>query len=229
MATPQNRNNNPATSLPRAPRDRPADARAGFDPTKEKKDTSKKTYTTLNYGNDHGNIAFGHINKQGDVVNDILLQASDGRHSIALSKDGELKGCTQITAPGRIAIDAASDAEFPEGQIAFHCYTHNGDIVITAKKGNLILSGVNVEINAIGEGTKKGNVTIDGSQNILLKSKVVQVNARSRLYLISTGVTELVGKGCLKIYGGLIQGVTDSVSGVKPRNGGTSFWNKYQK
>jgi hypothetical protein len=39
---------------------------------------SKKTYTTVRYGNDHGSISFGHIHKQADVTADVLLQASDG-------------------------------------------------------------------------------------------------------------------------------------------------------
>ena len=29
---------------------------------------SKKTYTTIRYGNDHGSISFGHIHKQADVT-----------------------------------------------------------------------------------------------------------------------------------------------------------------
>ena len=49
MATPQNRIN------------------TTVDPKNPQKNTSKKTYTTSRYGNDHGSITFGHIHKPGDV------------------------------------------------------------------------------------------------------------------------------------------------------------------
>ena len=64
--------------------------------------TAKKNYTATRQGNDHGSISFGHVASDGAVTSDVQIQASDGRHSIILDKDGTRKGCTQITAPGRI-------------------------------------------------------------------------------------------------------------------------------
>ena len=40
------------------------------------KGTTKKNYTAIRYGNDHGDITFGRISKQGDVSSDVSLQAS---------------------------------------------------------------------------------------------------------------------------------------------------------
>jgi hypothetical protein len=72
--------------------------------------TAKKTYTTNCIGsNDHGSVTLGHLHKPGDVIADVLIQASDGRHSIVLDKDGPRKACTQITAPGRISILSGED------------------------------------------------------------------------------------------------------------------------
>ena len=77
--------------------------------------TSKKTYTANCIGsNDHGSVTLGHLHKPGDVIADVLIQASDGRHSIVLDKDGPRKACTQITAPGRISIMSGEDREEAE-------------------------------------------------------------------------------------------------------------------
>jgi hypothetical protein len=71
--------------------------------------TAKKNYTATRQGNDHGSISFGHVASDGAVTSDVQIQASDGRHSIILDKDGTRKGCTQITAPGRISIESGED------------------------------------------------------------------------------------------------------------------------
>ena len=68
--------------------------------------TAKKNYDATNAGNRHGSISFGHISADGAVTSDVCIQASDGRHGIRLEKDGPRKGCTQITGPGRVAIQS---------------------------------------------------------------------------------------------------------------------------
>ena len=62
--------------------------------------TAKKSYTTIRVGNDHGSINFGHISQKADVTSDVLLQASDSRHSIALDKNGVRKAPTPYELKG---------------------------------------------------------------------------------------------------------------------------------
>ena len=78
---------------------------------------SKKSYTTVRYGNDHGSISFGHIHKQADVTADVLLQASDGRHSIIMDKDGPRAGGTTMFAPGVFQIQCGDDKSGDENAL----------------------------------------------------------------------------------------------------------------
>lgn len=180
--------------------------------------TANKNYTSLDYGNDHAKISFGHLHKQGDCTSDILLQASDGRHSITLDKNGPRKGCTQITAPGRISIEAGEDLTEPEDTIFIH--TWNGNIDIIATKGKLRLQGSDIEIIALGEDGSKGNVTIYGEENVNIESKKVQISAKSLYRLASAGKAELVANNCMNIYSAMIRGVTDAVTNQDSKVGG---------
>jgi hypothetical protein len=101
---------------------------------------AKKTYTVNCIGsNDHGSVTLGHLHKPGDVIADVLIQASDGRHSIVLDKDGPRKACTQITAPGRISILSGEDRKEAEDTLVI-C-AKNGNIDIIARNGKIRMHG----------------------------------------------------------------------------------------
>lgn len=180
--------------------------------------TAKQTYTTLRYGNDHGSINFGHIHKQGDVIADVMLQASDARHSIVLDKDGPRKGSTQITAPGRITIESGIDKTEAEETLVIH--SHNGNIAIIASNGKLRLQGTDIELVAVGEGGSKGNIRIDASENITLESSKIQINARTLYRLATPGSAEIIANGCMTLYSSLVRGVSDAVSKKDSKVGG---------
>ena len=205
MATAPNTNNTKLGSTPKAGREELlADDIS-------RNNTAKQTYTTLRYGNDHGSISFGHIHKQGDVIADVMLQASDGRHSIILDKDGERKGSTQITAPGRISIDCGIDKKEAEDTLVIH--SHNGNLNIIASNGKIRLQGTDIELIAVGEGGSKGNIRIDApSGHIALEGKEITVSAKSIYRLVSTGRAEISANSCMTIYSSMVRGVTDAVA-----------------
>lgn len=194
MATPQNRNNTKLGSTP------------------------KQNYTAIRYGNDHGSISFGHIHKQGDVTADVLLEASDARHSVVLDKDGERKGSTQITAPGRISIESGIDKTEAEDTLFIHSW--NGNIDIIASNGKLRLQGTDIELNAVGEGGAKGNIRINATETVELKGKKVIVDASSMYKLASSGMASIVANSAMEIYASTIRGVTDAVSNKDSKVGG---------
>ena len=205
MATAPNTNNTKLGSTPKAGREELlADDIS-------RNNTAKQTYTTLRYGNDHGSISFGHIHKQGDVIADVMLQASDGRHSIILDKDGERKGSTQITAPGRITIESGIDKKEAEDTLVIH--SHNGNLNIIASNGKIRLQGTDIELIAVGEGGSKGNIRIDApSGHISLEGKEITVSAKSIYRLVSTGRAEISANSCMTIYSSMVRGVTDAVA-----------------
>lgn len=183
--------------------------------------TSKKNYTGLRYGNDHGSINFGHVHKMGDCTSDILLQASDGRHSISLDKDGQRKGCSQITAPGRISIESGEDRNETEDTLFIHAW--HGNICIIAQDGKLRLQGTDIELIAVGEGGSKGNIRMKATENIEIDGKKVLINAKTMYKLATSGKAEIAANSCMSIYSSVIRGVTDACANKDSKVGGRKF------
>jgi hypothetical protein len=215
MATAANTNNTKLATTPKAGREELLSDNIS------KNNTAKQTYTTTRYGNDHGSINFGHVHKQGECIADILLQASDQRHSIALDKDGPRKGATQITAPGRITIESGEDLSEAEETLMIHSW--NGNISIIASNGKLRLQGNDVEIIAVGEGGSKGNVRIKATETIELDGKKVIANAKNQVKMVSSGKVELAANSCLNMYGSMIKAATDAVNSKDSKVGGRNF------
>jgi hypothetical protein len=221
MPTAKNSNNTKLGSRPKAGREELLSSNIS------RNNTAKQNYTALRYGNDHGSISFGHIHKQAESTADVMLQASDGRHSIILDKDGPRKGSTQITAPGRVSIESGIDKSEAEDTLFIH--SHNGNIDIIATNGKIRLQGTDIELVTVGEGGSKGNVRIKASQNIELDAKEITHNAKSILKLASPGTVELAANGQLTIYGSLIRGVTDACALKDSKVGGRSIQRKNTK
>lgn len=206
MATAPNSNNTKLGTLPGSERTTP-------------NNTAKQNYTAIRYGNDHGSISFGHIHKQGETTSDVMVQASDGRHSIILDKEGPRKACTQITAPGRISIDAGIDKEEEPESLFIHA--HNGNIAIIASNGKLRLQGTDIELTAVGEGGSKGNVRIKANSNIELDADNNLILYGKTSYKLATaGSAAITAASQMQIYSSLIRGVTDAVCNKDSKVGG---------
>jgi hypothetical protein len=187
--------------------------------------TAKKNYTGTRFGNDHGSISFGHIASDGAVTSDVQIQASDGRHSIILDKDGPRKGCTQITAPGRISIESGEDRQEAEDTLVLH--TFNGNINIIASNGKIRLQGTDIELIAVGEGGSKGNIIMRASENVDIKAdnKIV-IDAKAMYKLATPGTAEIVANSAMTIYSAVIRGVSDGVANRDSKVGGQDFQRK---
>ena len=189
--------------------------------------TAKKTYTVNCIGsNDHGSVTLGHVHKDGAVIADVLIQASDGRHSIALDKDGPRKACTQITAPGRISIVSGLDKK--EAEVSMMINTSNGDICIVARNGKIRMQATDIHMVATGEGGKKGNITMNASENITMDAKKILANAKTFMKLASPGNVELAANSGMKIYASMIREITDAVAIKDSKVGGKDFQSKQQ-
>lgn len=182
---------------------------------------SKKNYTGLRYGNDHGSINFGHVHKLGETTADVLLQASDGRHSISLDKDGQRKGCTQLTAPGRISIESGEDRTETEDTLFIHAW--HGNICIIAQDGKLRLQGTDIELVAVGEGGSKGNIRMKATESIDIDGKKVLINAKTMYKLATSGKAEIAANSCMSIYSSIVRGVTDACANKDSKVGGRKF------
>jgi len=184
----------------------------------------QQNYTAIRLGNDHGSISFGHIHKPGDCTSDILLQATDGRHSICLDKNGPREGSTQITAPGRISIESGEDREEAEDTLFIHAF--NGNINIIASNGKIRMQGTDIELVAVGEGGTKGNINITASENIKLSAEQIHMDGKSAFKMVTTGIMEIAANSCLKMYSSVIRGVSDGVAYKDSKVGGKDYYLK---
>ena len=180
--------------------------------------TAKQNYTGTRFGNDHGSISFGHVASDGAVTSDVQIQASDGRHSIILDKDGPRKGCTQITAPGRISIQSGEDKEEAEDTLFINAV--NGNIDIIARNGKIRMQGTDIELIAVGEGGSKGNIRLKATENIELKadSKVI-IDGTSMYKLATAGTAEICANSAMTIYSSVVRGISDGCSVKNTKNG----------
>ena len=185
-------------------------------------DTAKQNYTGLRYGNDHGSISFGHIHQTADVTAAVKLETPDGRHTFFLDEDGQRKGWTTSLSPGNFQVECGSDNVEADDTCMINA--KNGNIDIIATNGKIRLQATDIEIIAVGEGGSKGNIRLTATENIACKSKKFSVD--TNLYrLASTGICEVIANTRLKIYGSVIQGVTDACATKDSKNGGQ----RYQK
>jgi hypothetical protein len=182
----------------------------------------KENYTAIEYGNDHGSIAFGHIHKDGFVTSDVLLQASDGRHHITLDKDGQRKGWTTIQSPGNFSLKCGLDNV--EDQDSLFLNAENGNIDIIATNGKLRIQATDIELVAVGEGGSKGNIRMFASENIEMRAdNKITIDAKAMYKLASAGKAEITANSCMTMYASMIQGVTAAVTTQDSKVGGQSF------
>jgi hypothetical protein len=207
-----------------------ADSGSGFSNSggrKKATDTSKQNYTAIRYGNDHGSISFGHIHKQGDVTSSVMLQTPDANHSFFLDKDGQRKGWTTSISPGNFQVECGSENQESEDSLILNA--KNGNIIIKANNGKIRLEGTDIELIAVGEGGSKGNIRLVATENISTDSKKLLMNAKNHYKLATPGTGEVISNGVLKMYGSIIQGVTDAVAKKDSKVGGQNFQRKNNK
>ena len=113
-----------------------------------------------------------------------------------------------MTAPGNISLSCGYDNKEAQDSLAIHA--ENGNILITATNGKIRMQGTDIELVAVGEGTGKGNIRLNASQNIVCEAQDFLVKANSTYRLMTSGSAEVIASGVLTIYGGMCKGVTDA-------------------
>ena len=192
---------------------------SGSDPKgADNRGTAHTNYTAQRIGNDHGNIKFGHIHKDGATTSGVLLETTDALHHMTLEKAGQRKGHTIMNSPGDTVIKAGE--KNVESQTTIYVEAVNGDIVLNARNGKIRMNAKDIELTASGETGNKGNVTVTATENIKLESKKFLVNASNFLRLSSPGTVELGANSGMIIYASLIRGVTDAVAIKDSKVGG---------
>ena len=181
----------------------------------------KQNYTATKYGNDHGSIAFGKIHKKADVTSDVMFQASDGEHFLSMDKDGQRTGWTTMMSPGNFQVECGSNRQ--ESDDACMINAKNGNIDIIATNGKIRLQATDIELVAVGGSGDKGNIKLIATETISADAKKIILSSKINTKIMSTGITEVIGNSCLKMYGSIIRGVSDAVSLKDSKVGGQRY------
>ena len=186
---------------------------------------AKQNYDATSLATRFGSFIMGLVSADSAVTSDVCIQASDGRHAINLDKDGTRKGCSQITAPGRISIQSGQDRQEAEDTLFINAL--NGNIDIIASNGKIRLQGTDIELIARGSGGSKGNIRMKASENIELDAdNKILINAKAMYKLATPGIAEIVANSAMTIYSAVIRGVSDGVANRDSKVGGQDLQRK---
>lgn len=189
--------------------------------TKDRDGKSKQNYTCTRYGNDHGSLSFGHLHQTGDVTAAVMIQAPDGRHQLSLDKDGPRKGWTSMTSPRNFQVECGLDNKEQQDSMLLHA--KNGNVLIISSNGKIRLQGTDIELIAVGQDGKKGNIKMKASENIETESKKLIMNAQEKYKLATAGTGEVISNTVLKMYGSIIRGVSDAIDKKDSKVGGQAY------
>ena len=169
----------------------------------------KKNYNTIRYGNNDGEIKFGHIHDDEEVSAFIVRSGYNSKHYMTMDATGDgpqgRKNGTINRAPGSYAIKAGDDVQ--DSVPAIWVEAVNGDIVLSATRGRIRMQAKNIELLAEGGDNENGHITLESNEKVSVKSNNIELNADSVLNLYSSAKVELIADGTLNMFGSLIETV----------------------
>ena len=186
----------------------------------------------LRYGNQHGEIRFGHIIKEKQFS--FLARSGDnagGRHYIRMRSNGDVKqgqkGSTDMRAPGFININCGEDIRGAKssdgGKVvnppAYNLLAQNGDITIAAPNGTIRLSAQNIELIAEGNDGRNGIISLNSNEKIRIESPDVEVTSSVSTKIVSANTVNVVGEGIMNVYGGLMDFADGATALLGSKNG----------
>ena len=186
----------------------------------------------LRYGNQHGEIRFGHIIKEKQFS--FLARSGDnagGRHYIRMRSNGDVKqgqkGSTDMRAPGFININCGEDIRCAKSSVggkvvyptAYNLVAQNGVITIAAPNGTIRLSAQNIELIAEGNDGRNGIISLNSNEKIRIESPDVEVTSSVSTKIVSANTVNVVGEGIMNVYGGLMDFADGATALLGSKNG----------
>ena len=168
-------------------------------------------------GTEHGTISFGKANTESNEISACLLESGPdgGRHYVKMqetgSKEDGSKGSTKIICPGTLSGIAGKDivnyppgAEQPRDIPAIYYEAVHGDIILTAPRGKVKIAAEAIELVATGTDGRTGVINLNSDDKINLRSQSIDINGTVSTKLFSEKTVEIIGKGIMNVYGGLV-------------------------
>ncbi len=180
-----------------------------------------KNYHTIRYGTAEGEIQFGHIT-QDNVLSAVLLRNGGSlNHYISMDATGEphRKHGTICRSPGSFQVKAGDNVE--DDVPGVYIEAKSGDLVLRAPSGRVRIEGINIDIVASGFDGKNGVVNINGNEKVIVKSQTIDVSSKVSTKIFSEKTVDMIGRGILNMYGGLVD-VADGATTIKGSLGGST-------
>ena len=181
---------------------------------------TRENYHTIRYGNKDGEIKFGHIDDRNNLFAFLARSGAHSKHYIAMSSTGEshLKYGTVCRSPGSFQIKAGDNV--PNGVPGIYFEAVSGDVVIKSS-GRVRIEGENINLKATGGDGKHGVIDLSANEKIIMDAQSISISSKVSKKIFSENTANIIGKGILNIYGGLIDAAdgATSLKGSKSANG----------
>ena len=178
--------------------------------------SKKENFHPYYIGTEHGRLSFGHLRDSNEIAACMLQSGPDGgRHYIVMEETGSAeegtKGSTKSICPGTFTVKSGKDiVNYPEGKDeprnipAIWYEAENGDIIIKAPRGRIKLEAESIELTAKGFDGRTGNILMDADDKIALNSQIIDIKSRVSTKIFSESTVDMIGKGIMNVYGGLV-------------------------
>ena len=174
----------------------------------------KKNLYAYRLGTNDGELKLGHVTGENQISACLLRSGFFHNHYITLDGTGERHraGGTMCRSPGSFQVKAG-DKCGPEDQTIM-MRAENGDILLSAPTGKIILDASNILIRTSG-----GNIDIDSSNkvNIVGKGDGVAINGTAGCKIVSDKTVEVIGGTVCNIYGGVIDMADGNVVAINSK------------
>jgi len=178
---------------------------------------SKGNYTAQRIGNDKGSLNFGLIAQNASCTKGVSINTPDGNHTMYMDIDGKRKGFTTFTGPGNFQLRHGSANE--ESSDTIFINAENGNIDIIATNGKIRMQGTDIELNAVGSGSDKGNIRLNATENIAMDAKALKANFKNSFNLLTSGNGRITANSQLEMYSSILKLVDDSCAVKDSKNG----------
>jgi len=184
-------------------------------------ESAEKNYHQVRYGTAEGEVKFGHLHDDNVQSAAMLRSGRHWGHYFTLDSTGKehRKHGTMSVSPGAFQVEAGDGVK--EGEPAIFFRAINGDFVIKCD-GNLRIEAENIHMKAGGADNKNGSVTIEGNEKIKLSAQTIDVNGKISTKIFSEKTVEMIGKGIVNIYGGLVDMADGATSVIGSKGGSTN-------
>ena len=181
---------------------------------------TQENYHTIRYGAAEGEIKFGHITQDNQTSAVMLRNGFHPTHYITLDQTGapHRKHGTICRSPGSFQVRAGDNT--PDGQPGVYIEAVSGDLVLRSPSGKVRIEGVDVDIIASGYDGTTGVINIDANDKIILRAQTIDAAATASMKLFTDNTLNIIAKGILNCYGGLMD-FADGACSLKGSKGGS--------